>query len=366
MVTATSVLSDSNAVYLSLKAASAVANGTLGTDISLPTAQIAVIISSLTITLPTLRAAGLHVKEKIREAANHVKKERAEARKPSVPGAQAGGLEDKKKQFRMSQLAARGRGEPGAHSQGIPSGALPEELSPEQQPGADQLMRKLRNRQRMMDNGRVVNSKVGRSLHGGIKPVGMDHSETTPPLNIPQEEEGNAEQELDDQKDEARQQQKGKGSEGKGTDLRQIQIARINTQRKKTENLKRAISAIKRKIPILVLVLGVAMLKDVLDIVAEAFSIGVWSWFDWLLDIPLGLAAFFLQIERKGTDRVIGWGIMSLEILPYIDLLPAWTGRVIFAIVKRLMEIKELTAKMKKEQKELKKLQKNLPPPDAR
>jgi hypothetical protein len=363
MVTATNVLCNPDAVYLSLKAAAGAANATLGTNIDIPTAEISLIISSLTISLPTLKVAGRQAQEKIREAANHVKKEREESRRPISPRNLREDFKDRKKQFRMNQLASRGRGGQDAHSQEIPSGALPEDLSPEQQPGADQLMRKLKNRQH---GGNTIRSQnmVGSELHGGMKPEVMDSSDSSPSINVPQDEEEDTQQELADQKDEARQQKNEEltGSRGKSQkQLRQVSMQqKIDEQRKKTEKLKRNISAIKKKLPILVLVLGVAILKDVLDIVAEALSIGVWSWFDWLLDIPLGLAAFFLQIEKKGTDRIIGWGIMSIEILPYIDLLPAWTGRVIFAIIKRLMEMKELQGKVKIEEKKMEKLQKKL------
>lgn len=287
--------------------------------------------------------------------------------------------EDRKRQFRMNQLAARGRGESNEPLQKIPSGGLPEDLSPQHEPGADQLMRKLRNRQQrsgvsdkgrprkhgvsgLNNHGRNSGKLPGGQYGGGRDTLGSSHS-----LNVPQEEEGDTQQELDDQRDESRQQHKGEGSGSRyntGSGYRPtqqttqlIQQQRINEQRKKTEKLKSNISAIKRKIPVLILVLLIAVLKDVLDIVAEALSIGIWSWFDWLIDIPLGLAAFFLQIERKGTDRLIGWGIMSLEIIPYIDLLPAWTARVIFAVVKRLKEVRDLSVQMKKEQKKLTKLQ---------
>jgi hypothetical protein len=275
-------------------------------------------------------------------------------------------LQNRKRAYRKKRQAPSGLVNLGSPEQDSPANILPDDIDEEQQTKADQLMRRSRNRR----NNNVGPARTGQlvpefnggdiqqkdlDVSSGQEDANADEDENREqPLNVDEADEGDIEQQLNEDKNESTDD----GAENEsGMDLITTERARVNSERKKVEDLRKDISAVRRNLILLFSVLAVAISKDLFDLIAEALSIGVWSWLDWLLDLPLLIAAFVLKIEKSddGKAKVMGWAISSLEIIPYVDLLPAWTMRVVLAILNRNKEIGQLTVKKKEAEKRLNK-----------
>ncbi|MFA6272825.1 MAG: hypothetical protein WC693_07110 [Patescibacteria group bacterium] len=274
-------------------------------------------------------------------------------------------LSNRKREYKKKRQASRGMVNLGSPIQESSANVLPEDLSEGQQPKANRLMRRSKNRG---DNSTVRTGQIIPEYSSGLSGLrdlddslsdqeDSDENEDTgneQPLNISEDEENDTEQQLNEQRNESKNED---DNESGPTDLIAIEQARVTAQRKKVEKLDKENSAAKRTLIMLFTVLAVAISKDLFDIIAEALSIGVWSWLDWMLDLPLLIAAFVLKIEKPGDGRakVIGWAINSVELIPYIDMLPAWTMRVVLAIINRNKEIADLSKRRKEEEKKLNK-----------
>ncbi|MFA6391737.1 MAG: hypothetical protein WCW66_03210 [Patescibacteria group bacterium] len=383
-------LSNSTAVQDSLEVAAKTANTTLESDIDLPVEKIDLDISSLKLNI---RFDGAGHKDRIRGAANPDKKEqsavtspKAESQSKGDVGGQEGKkeLENRKRQFRMSQLADRRGGNPNMPSQGTAAGSLPEDLNPQQQsgadnmlkgirnereqPGANQLRRKLeyrlRNRaQRGMagpslgeNNSRLSGAGNADDLLSNLDFSGNedDDDDDSQPMNVQESQEQQVEERLARERERDRQNQKSnkdKNVAGAGGDyslLQRIQIE-VNTYRNKIKKIDEQIAGLRKTLILLMTVLAAVLGKDVLDVV----GFGLWGWVDWLFDIQLMLAAFILKIEQEGKEKIEGWMLSLVELIPYADVLPAWTARVLKSVLQRNKELGDAVDEKKKIQKKL-------------
>ncbi|PIS42230.1 MAG: hypothetical protein COT24_04610 [Candidatus Kerfeldbacteria bacterium CG08_land_8_20_14_0_20_40_16] len=215
-------------------------------------------------------------------------------------------------------------------------GAMPSEnLAPREQPGAAQLIKKYQNRLRKKERlksrtvpsvGVNIPQRLGETLPfpSKVAEKSKDAEEVAP------EAEDTTQQQLESVRQSAREQ---KASATKGQ-----QEKALNRQ---GNRLQWTIRKHKARMPLLVAVLTVALLKDTLDIMGELISVGTWSWLDWILDTSLGISAYLLGIEKNSKDRMIGWGFVVIEIIPYAGILPAWTIRVTRAMHKSWKKISE-------------------------
>lgn len=280
-------------------------------------------------------------------------------------------LENRKREYRKKRQASRGMVNLGPVEQESPANVLPDDLDDSQQSKANRLMRLSRGaRKKRSDSVAMVQTIP--DMSGNMNELanrGVDSDKETAeeennkdsdqPINVNEGEEEDIEQQLNEEKDGT----KTDGEEDTASvDLVTLERGRVNALRKKVDDIKNDISNLKRTLIMLLSVLVVAISKDIFDIIAEILSIGIWSWVDWLLDLPLLIAAFVLKIEKTGDGKakVIGWAISSAELIAFIDMLPAWTTRVALAIINRNKEIGELTVKKKEAEKKLNKAIKNL------
>ncbi|PIW95871.1 hypothetical protein COZ84_01190, partial [Candidatus Kuenenbacteria bacterium CG_4_8_14_3_um_filter_39_15] len=75
-----------------------------------------------------------------------------------------------------------------------------------------------------------------------------------------------------------------------------------------------------------------AVIKDLLDI----GTIELASWLDWIVDIAIGVAMFYLFGKSiKLTRKLItSGGAMIAEIIPGLGFLPIWTLAVVYMYLK--------------------------------
>ncbi|PIY96821.1 MAG: hypothetical protein COY66_02745 [Candidatus Kerfeldbacteria bacterium CG_4_10_14_0_8_um_filter_42_10] len=197
---------------------------------------------------------------------------------------------------------------------------LSDDLSPEEQPGAAQLMSKFRNRlnRRERPSNRTISSATGANIPERLGETLPFPSKTTEKSEeVSPKSEDATSQQLNDVRNAAREQN---ASRTKGQQEKALKQAASKAQW--------TIRRHKARIPLLLAVLAVALLKDIIDIMGELLSVGTWSWLDWMLDISLGISAYLLGIEKNSKDRMVGWGFVLIEMIPYAGLLPAWTIRV--------------------------------------
>lgn len=234
------------------------------------------------------------------------------------------------------------------------SPASSENLAPQQQPGAAQLMRKMQNRAARKTTPRTRTTETmstGESRQTIGEPLPLrtpTHTAQEAPESeeVAPEAEDAAQQQLESIRKDAR---KRGNIQAKGSQTKALQRAASKHRMTVTTN--------KAKMPLLLSVLSVALLKDLLDILGELFSFGIWSWFDWTLDATLGLAAYLLGIEKDSKDRMIGWAFVGIEMIPYAGLLPAWTLRVLKAMYQSWKKIGASQRSLDRIQKKIQALQ---------
>jgi hypothetical protein len=91
------------------------------------------------------------------------------------------------------------------------------------------------------------------------------------------------------------------------------------------------------------LALMFAGFKDLLDI----FSIELFSWLDWIIDLGFGAVLFFGckgSVQQVKTIRMTSVGASIAEAIPIIGALPLWTVSVLLLYIK--MGQKNRTAKL--------------------
>ncbi|MBI4652855.1 hypothetical protein HY750_01225 [Candidatus Kuenenbacteria bacterium] len=82
-----------------------------------------------------------------------------------------------------------------------------------------------------------------------------------------------------------------------------------------------------------ILALMFAGFKDLLDI----FSIELFSWLDWIIDLGFGAVLFFGckgSVKQVKTIRMTSVGTSIAEAIPIIGALPLWTAGVLLLYIK--------------------------------
>jgi len=154
---------------------------------------------------------------------------------------------------------------------------------------------------------------------------------------MPQEESDNQneeeqQEELDNQNEEEQQQEYE--YEMRKVRSEENSVSKINSleelQSKATE-LKKEIAQFSATFFILALMF--AGFKDLLDI----FSIELFSWLDWIIDLGFGAVLFFGckgSIQQVKTIRMTSIGASVAEAIPIIGALPVWTASVVLLYIK--------------------------------
>ncbi|MFA6272357.1 MAG: hypothetical protein WC693_04635 [Patescibacteria group bacterium] len=279
-------------------------------------------------------------------------------------------LNNKKKEYQKKRQVSRGIVNLGSPVQELPANALPEDINEEQQSRANRLMRrsKIRRQNNPARTGQIIpeysNGLSGQRNLDNI-PSDQENSDENEedgegdeqPLNISEGEENDTEQQLDEQRNESKN-EKEKDSAFEITKNNLESLANVA----ESGSLPKAIvEALKTGIRLrqqinnhrdstYFIALLFAVIKDATDIL----TLSLLSWVDWTVDIFLVITLrIFLLFRSTWKIKLLLWIAALIEIIPTLDLVPTWSITVLYVWIKAVRENNERKKKLNEVEKQI-------------